>query len=425
MTDRAGGRVHVVGAGLAGLAAALSLTAAGRPVTLWEQAGHAGGRCRSWHDPQIGRVIDNGNHLLLSANSAALAYLEECGGLGGLREGLSARFAFHDLRTGQDWRLDLGDARFPTWLFRASGRVPGSGLVDYLALWRLLWPRPGAVVGDALERGQRLYRPLVQPLTLAVMNADPDEACAKTFAAVLRATLLRGGAACRPLLTREGLGPCFVEPAAALLKKRGASLHFHARLRSLAENAGRVSALGFGEQQVPVNPGEAVVLALPPDAASQLLPGLSVPLESRAIVNLHYRLDPPPAARLPEVLGVLGGSAQWIFTRGDVASVTISAADDLAGEDADSLAARVWPEVAAALGLPKGETPSCRVVKEKRATFAQTPANEALRPGSGSALSGLYLAGDWTDTGLPATLEGAIRSGRRAAGQILGLGAGD
>jgi hypothetical protein len=114
------------------------------------------------------------------------------------------------------------------------------------------------------------------------------------------------------------------------------------------------------------------------------------------------------------MMGLVGGFAHWIFVRDDIVSITISAAREEAQLDAEEIAARCWADVQVALGI-KGDLPPFRVVKEKRATFAQDPASVAKRPGASTSLANLFLAGDWTNTGLPATIEGAIRSGRTAA----------
>ena len=169
----------------------------------------------------------------------------------------------------------------------------------------------------------------------------------------------------------------------------------------------------------PVVLGESdtAILAAPAPVAASLLPGLNAPVESRAIVNAHFRLDHAPT--LPEgarFLGLVGGTAQWIFVRGDIASITVSAADDLAAKPNDEIAKTLWHDMARALGLPEDAQPTCRIINERRATFAQTTAAAASRPESCTSVTNLYLAGDWTDTGLPATIEGAILSGSRAAG---------
>ncbi|HEX2762067.1 MAG TPA: FAD-dependent oxidoreductase, partial [Rhizomicrobium sp.] len=143
-----------------------------------------------------------------------------------------------------------------------------------------------------------------------------------------------------------------------------------------------------------------------------LLPHLSVPTEYRAIVNAHFRIVPPAGA--PLMLGVIGGTAEWIFSFPDRVSVTISAAEALVDEDREVLAGRIWGDIARALKID-GPMPPWQIVKEKRATFAATPAQDALRPGPRGPIRNIFLAGDWTQTGLPATIEGAIRSGETAA----------
>ncbi|MGI9415746.1 MAG: FAD-dependent oxidoreductase, partial [Hyphomicrobiales bacterium] len=138
------------------------------------------------------------------------------------------------------------------------------------------------------------------------------------------------------------------------------------------------------------------------------------------IVNLHYKIEKtaPPLMETP-FIGLTRGLAQWLFVRDDIASVTISAADDVVDLPAEEIAGRVWRDVARALGTPNDPQPSCRVIKERRATFRQSPDQVALRPATRTRIPNLLLAGDWTDTGVPATIEGAIRSGFAAADAAL------
>jgi hypothetical protein len=160
-----------------------------------------------------------------------------------------------------------------------------------------------------------------------------------------------------------------------------------------------------------------VVLAVPAPVAATLLPGLTVPDQFESILNLHFRThaDPGPAG----FVGLVGGLSEWIFIKPGVVSVTISAANRYADLPQDQAAATVWAEVARVCALT-GPMPPYRLVREKRATFAATPAQARRRPNTGAAdLANLTLAGDWTATGLPATIEGAIRSGYRAAQATL------
>jgi hypothetical protein len=175
---------------------------------------------------------------------------------------------------------------------------------------------------------------------------------------------------------------------------------------------------------IDLGPEDAVVLAVPPWVATALLPSLKAPDAFESILNLHYKLDPDPAGPLGETgfLGVLSGTAQWIFAKKGHVSVTVSAANEWIDDSAQDLAEVVWSNVRAALDLPadqEGAMPPFRVVKEKRATFSATAAQERRRPPARTEHPNLALAGDWTQTGLPATIEGAIRSGRTAAEVFL------
>jgi hydroxysqualene dehydroxylase len=407
------GTTHIIGAGLAGLSAAVRLTSQGRSVVVHEATAFAGGRCRSYHDASVGMTIDNGNHLLLSGNHAALGYLRGIGAEAQLIGPSSAEFSFADLASGARWTLRFNDGPIPFWVFDAKRRVPGTGVLDYLPLARLLWAPAGKSVGEVIACKGTLYERLVEPLLLAALNIDAPDGSARLAGAIIRETLAVGGRACRPLIAREGLGTTLIEPALAYLQQRGASVRMEHQLRALCFADERVEALDFGVDTLSAD--DAVILAVPPYIASSLLRDLKVPTEFRAIVNAHFRIEPPPAQ--PPILGVLNGTVQWLFAFPGRLSVTISAGDRLIDAPREELAKKIWGEVASLTGLPAA-LPPWQIVRERRATFAATPAQDAIRPGAMTTWRNLVLAGDWTDTGLPATIEGAIRSGNRAADTI-------
>ncbi|CAK0777419.1 Hydroxysqualene dehydroxylase [uncultured Gammaproteobacteria bacterium] len=415
--------IHIIGAGLAGLACAVRLTAAGKTVAVHEAAPNAGGRCRSFYDQTLDRRIDNGNHLLLSANRSALAYLAEIGASETLITPERAEFPFVDLDSGQRWLVRPNRGPLPWWLLNRSRRVPDTRLGDYASGLKLLTAPKSATVADCVAPDHPLYRRFWEPLTLAVMNVAPDQAAVAPLRLVLLETFARGAEWCRPLIARDGLADSLVEPALAWLRARGVEPGFGRRLRILGFEGGRVASLDFTGQNVMLEAGDAVVLAVPPATAATLVPGLTVPEGETPIVNAHFRLPRP--APLPfgqPFIGVVGGAAHWVFVRGDIASVTVSGATDLVDLAAEEITARLWRDVARALELDPGEAPPpCRIVKEKRATFLQTPANLDRRPPARTAWPNLMLAGDWTATGLPATIESAVRSGQTAATALLRL----
>jgi hydroxysqualene dehydroxylase len=414
------GTVHVVGAGLAGLAAAVRLAARAAEVVVHEAAGQAGGRCRSYHDPVLDMMIDNGNHLLLSANHAALAYLAAIGAERGLVGPPAAEFAFVDLASGARWTLRINAGRLPWWIFDPNRRVPGTRVRDYLAFARLLVAARDQTICESVACSGPLYERLARPLWVAALNTEPKEGSAALAAAIVRETLARGGKACRPLIARDGLGPVFIEPALRFLASRNALVRFGHRLRALEIAQDRIAALDFGEDKIALGADDRVILAVPPVVAADMVPELEVPTEFRAIVNAHFRVAPPTA--LPPITGVVNGTVEWLFSFPDRLSVTISAADRLLDVPREALAGQIWDEVATIAGLPKA-LPPWQIVRERRATFAATPAQDARRPGVATRWPNLLLAGDWTRTGLPATIEGAIRSGNRAADLVSDRGA--
>ena len=308
--------------------------------------------------------------------------------------------------------------------WRAHRRVPGSRASHYLAGLALACARDGDTAAERLGGTGPLLERLWEPLTVAVLNASIDEAAARLLWPVVRLTFGQGEAACRAYLTRDGLGPNLVAPGVRYVERGGGRLHYSRRLRAIAHDGRTVTGLDFagdeGGGDAAFAPGDVAVLAVTPQVCTQLLPEIPAPLETRPIVNAHFRLDRPvPMPGGSAILGVVGGTAQWIFARGDIASVTVSAAGALTERPAAEIAETIWFDVLRALDYRPAAMPAVRIVKEKRATFAQVPAALPLRPPAETRLRNLFLAGDWTATGLPATIEGAIRSGVSAAQHAL------
>ena len=406
------GKAYVIGGGVAGLAAATALAERGIAVTLFEAGPQAGGRCRSYFDPAMGAIIDNGNHLVLSGNGAVSNYLSRIGAKDALAGPDQAVVDFVDLADDKSWRLQLSNGFFPAWIFAKDRRVPGTKPGDYAAYAPLLWAGRAATIGAAVKDRGALWRRLMQPFLVSALNTEAETASAALAGSVMRQSLVRGGHASRPRIAHPTLAAAFVDPALQYLAAKGATMHLGTRLRGFTIAGRAARALEFPDATIATGMKDAIILAVNAPVAQSLLPGLSAPNDFRAIVNAHFKLAPPPGA--PAMLGVIGGTAEWIFTFPDRISTTTSAADALVDEDREALAARIWSDVRRALKLD-ASMPPWQIVKEKRATFAATPAQDALRPSPRGPVRNIILAGDWTQTGLPATLEGAIRSGETAA----------
>jgi len=323
----------------------------------------------------------------------------------------------------------LSPGRLPWWIFDPNARVPNTGPGDYLSVVPLLFAKPGRSVAQTMRSNGPLWDRLLAPLFRAMLAVEPREASAELTAAMVRETLIAGGLACRPLVARNGLSHAFVDPALRLLQHGGATIELGSRLENLVfaesanvsasatSNSNRVKALNFVDETIALDANHAAILAVPPDVAQTLVPGLRTPTRFTATVSVYFAVEPPFG--LPSVTGLVNGTAQWLFAFDGRLSATIHGAESLIDTPAEELAARVWADVAQAANLPAAPMPDWQVVVDRNATFAALPDQETLRPGTRTRWNNLMLAGDWTATGLPATIEGAIRSGQKAADTLL------
>lgn len=422
--------ILVVGGGWAGLAAAVELRARGLPVTLIEAARAPGGRARSIG--RGGRTYDNGQHLLLGAYRDTRALLRR---LGVKEEEVFARLPLelliHDASYGD---LHLRAGRLPGRLHLVQAllgaRSPGVAqrlrwLLDASRLTRA--PESTLTVMQWLEatgQARRLCRQLWEPLCLAALNTPAETASARVFHRVLHEAFA-GPAQSALYIPSRPLGEVLPDPAVDHLRRQGVDVRFGSRARRLILESDRVAGVELrdGERIA----ADTIVLACGPRAGSRLLmphEALSDTakrlqrLDMLPIVTVYCAFD--PTVRMdPPMQGLLDAPVQWLFDRrvcgdpGLIAGV-ISGPGEHLELDNEALAARAVRQIRDQFPT-WGEPDSAWVVRERHATFATTPDAESLRPDMHTPLRGLWLAGDHLATGLPSTLEGAVRSGLECA----------
>ena len=405
---------HVIGAGIAGLAAALRLAEAGQAVSLHEGSPLAGGRCRALADG-----TDNGTHALLGANTAALAFLDRIGAREGWVEPEPDGLPVLDLMGDAARHVGLSPLSWISGRLRPAGLSFGAVVALMKISFGLGRDRP---VAEAMAAYPDFLHGFVDPLVIAALNTPSAEASTHRLGAVLRR--LRGPATTRLYVAKNGLGPDLVAPALASVEKAGGTIRFSARLRRLLPQGGRAAALDFGEDgTILLGPEDQVVLAVPPWEATRLLPHTDAPADHAPIVNLHFARHAETPVRF---IGMLDALCQWVLIRPTGVSVTVSAGDDAVRQEQADLAPRAWAEIlraARAFDLPgpwPERAPTCRVVKERRATPRHRP-GPPPRP-KRMPLANLALAGDWTYPDLPATIEASVLSGEAAATALIGSG---
>ncbi len=423
-------RVAVVGAGWAGLAAAVELARTGHDVDMFEAARHAGGRAR--RVLMDGRELDNGQHILLGAYRETLRLI---GLVGGDVATLLMRLPLELVYPG-NFTL-RASRKLPAPLHLLAGLLGAAGLTaaDKLSAVRFMTAlalrrfriAPDISVSALLDRHAqpaRVRKYLWEPLCIAALNTGAQEASAQVFATVLADSFMRSRSDSDLLIPQVDLGALFPDLAMAYLREKGARLCLGA---SVARLGGGGSGIAL-ETVAEAREYRTVVCAIPPGRADAIIDWGThdaadvrrqlAAFEYEPIVTcyLHY---PPGVSLARPMIGLEGPIGQWAFDRGalggtaGLVAVVVSAAGQLRGLEARALAGAIDSELRQLMpGLP--EPDSHAVINEKRATFRCSPG--LARPAVATPLPGLFLAGDHLTSGYPATLEGAIRSGVQAAG---------
>jgi squalene-associated FAD-dependent desaturase len=433
-------KVVVVGGGWGGLRAALGLAERGVEVRLIEKRAVLGGRAYSYRAREAGHAVDNGQHLLMGCYRATLRFLERIGAGDRveLQPQLSVPFlhpergcaVFRCAAAPSPLHLTLGALRY-THLSRAERVRLVLGGLRVAVRYRGGSP---ATVSQALAlagQNQNLRTCFWDPLAIAVLNELPERASADLFAEVLRRVFFAPAAASRIVFPRVGLSELGAAPAARAIEAAGGTVETGPAARAVVIEGGlatRVALQGGADLEV-----DAVVVAVPPPALAALLPeplraarGFAAleRLRPCPIVSVHFWFKESFAA--PRMAGFLDGPIHWLFTppmqpeRGRYLTLVASGAHELVGRSPEALVGIARAALDRYLPQTRGLEPSdALAVKEASATYAATPQEQADRPGTRTDVANLFLAGDWTDTGLPATLESAVESGERAAAAVL------
>ena len=440
--------VVVVGAGFAGLSAAVRLTKRGARVLVLESRARLGGRATAFTDRDTGELVDNGQHVLLGCYVDTLSFLADIGAMGNVTIARELRVAMID-RQGQ--RSELACPKLPSPLHLLAGIIDWPALTwnDRLSALRMAGPlrrarqalkpgvtlqaaSPGETVSAWLERnGQtaRLCEMLWEPLALAALNQPIDQAAAPLFARVLAEMFGPDPNAAAIVLPSTPLHLMYAEPARAFVERRGGTVRTGTMATIVIGKDASVCVEADGERWTP----RAIVCAVPWFAFGSVISGDTSPL--RDVLDAAQRMSSSPIVTMnlwfdrvvmdEPFIGLPGRTMQWVFDKrqvfGETAShlsLVSSGASSLGPKANSELIASAQRELADAMPEVRAATlVRATVIREPRATFSLAP-GQPPRPGTTTRVPGLYLAGDWIDTGLPATIESAVRSGHRAADLI-------
>jgi hydroxysqualene dehydroxylase len=430
--------VVVVGGGFAGLAAATALAEAGVPVHLLEARPSLGGRANAFRDPVTGERIDNGQHIVAGCYTETLAFLKRVGSAGLLHRPSTLRVPMID-EQGRRTELSLPPLPQPLGVLAGILAWEALPLSDRWSMLRMAHAlaggvlEPGETVREWLVRHRqsaRVCRLFWEPLALAALNQSVDDASAEMFVAVTSRMFGPDPDAAAILVPAVPLDELYTIPARAFLAGRAGVTTTQAKA-AIVIDAGRVQGVRTGEGWMPAS---SVVCAVPwfavrdvfvdPPASLEPLVSNATALGSAPIVTVNLWFE--DFAVGDAILGLPGRNFQWIFDRQQFMgsgpshlSLVSSGAESICRLPNETVVDLALGEVRQALpGALRATVRHASVIRERRATFSLKP-DGPPRPATATPVSGLFLAGDWIATGLPATIESAVVSGHRAAAAVL------
>lgn len=444
--------VVVVGAGCAGLSAATRLAADGARVLVLEARARLGGRATAFPDRESGTIVDNGQHVLFGCYRATLAFLRQIGAAGHVRVERRLVVPMVDADNVMT-RLECAGLPPPLHLLAGLFEWPAIGWRDRMSALRMAGPigiarrqalgdhrrlaaSPGETVEQWLVRnGQtpRLCELFWHPLAVAALNQLPAVASAGPFARVLGEMFTSDPADAAVVLPTRPLDEMYAEPSRRFIEAHGGTVRTGASA-TIHLDGDRVSSVTVGDERWRSG---GVVAAVPWFALNDVIVGHRAPLDPVLAAAARTRPSPIVTVNLwydrpvldDPFVGLPGRAMQWVFNqtegaggRGFRVSLVSSGADELLGRSNADLVATADAEMRATFPRAKGAMRTgAAVIREPRATFSLAPGQPA-RPETSTAVTGLVLAGDWTNTGLPATIEGAVRSGYLAADCLRSAG---
>lgn len=433
-------RVAIIGAGVSGLAAAVKLAAAvtlagggTREITLFEGRREAGGRTRSYKDTKTGDTLDNGQHLLMGCYAATQEYLEMIG-TSKLVTKLPLSVKFWESTGVRSFTIDRAlppPMNLISAIMRTSllsfGEKKAAATIGNI-IWRDKLPRrfqdmTCAELFAKCEQPEEVIQKLWAPIVLATINAAPEHASATLFVNVVREAFFSSRTASNLLMPIVGLSELLVDPAIAKLEAAKVKIQLGTPVRKI-ERSREHFTLSTDAGDLDFD----YIISTTPDPLYPLpstvypLPSTPYPVQTSPIVNAYFWLDRTITSS--PIHCFIGTTLQWMFPKASTFSaqrvaLTVSAAEDIVDKTNEEITGILWSDLQRTVPAAREATLlHSQIIKEKRATPLLSPSIQNRRPESATYDKHFILAGDLVQNGLPATIEGAIRNGFKAAGLI-------
>lgn len=428
------GKIIVIGAGLSGLSASAYLAKAGQAVELLESSPKPGGRAYSFPDPQSNDIIDNGQHIMMGCYINTFDFLKIIGSLDSIyiQPELNVNFVSRDLSITP---LKAKSKLYPLNLFWGLLNYKAIDIKDRLKVLLLLSKLPfiresslngKPILSWLLEEGQSpaAIKAFWEILAVGTLNSGIERASSVLFIQILKQMFLSGNKAASIVLPGSDLSSMYCPAAIKYIMNNNGAVFLSEPVKSLQINSGKVEKIHTLKREI--TDFDYVISAVPAHSLQKILPEnylkdiVSDQISYSAILSAHIWLKNNYFSE--RFYGLIDSPVHWVFNHKKFITIVISNADRFVENSKEEILQVIISELKSYFSFfCDDDILYSRVIKEKRATFIPDDSVLSNRPGVKTSLSNFFLAGDWTATGLPATIEGAVKSGRTAAGQILKL----
>lgn len=379
-------RYHVIGGGLSGLSAAVTLKSQGHDVYIYEAAKYFGGRCRSYFDPHLKIKVDNGNHLILGCNDAVFDYLK---------------------------KIDATDLLQPlnTPIKMNNHQTQKNISPPFLTLFKFLCAHISTVqtAGDYFNQSSKSWQDFFVPLIVSIQNTNPSDAALKQLQNCLRKIFFNLNLKARTAYQAvDDLSQTLIDPALEFLgQSRCHSLH---KLLGVEQKNMQITGLVFQNKRIEVGANDRVIFALSLPIINDLFKlNLEVQEICNPISNLHFKIE--HGLKVPQILGLVNAQAHWIFIKKDHISVTISDCHMKASDKQEKIA-EIWSEIRAYFPILPEALPAYKLIVEKYATLKQTPSIlQQIQKLELPNFANASFVGDWRYAHYPNTIEAALKAG--------------
>ena len=422
-------RCLIIGGGIAGLTAASILSSKKNPVTLIESSPKLGGRTYSFFDSETNSVVDNGQHIMMGCYKDTLAFINLIGAENNFVYQKNLALEFLD-KTKKQFTLNSDKYFYPLNLVYSITKYDALTLIDKLSFIGFILKLPfiskksliNKNVFDWLTQQNQnlnLISKFWEILCVGALNTSLEKASAFIFYDILLEIFFKGNFSSTIILPKYGLSESLINPAAGFIMNNGGKIILSETVKEIVIENRKVKSLKTDCNNY--EDFDFVISALPLYALEKILPaknlGIAINLEYSTILNVHLWVENINLKK--SFYGFLGSTLHWVFIKNDHINIVISNADYLADKSKEEILDFVLLELKEFVNIDNTNLKHYKIIKEKRATFIPSKEIINTRPDSKTLIENLFLAGDWINTGLPSTIESAVRSGRIAAEFIL------